>query len=254
MRLLFWLLLFIDLALFATQQLARPTQPRAPLPGVQAEVEPDRIRLVLPQEQAPGPDTASAPETVTPASAPAAVPAPVAPAVTKSIPHIAQPAAVAADQALVCMQWGDFSGPNLSRAEKGLSDAGLGKQLTRNIVERSNGYWVYLPPIASQAALNQRVAKLKADGISDYFVVQEAGKWHNAVSLGLFRFRDVAESHLAAMRAGPAPEARLDEYMTRAKLTQFGLRDLTAEQTKKVTLLAGRFTGSTLKTVPCTAP
>ena len=45
-------------------------------------------------------------------------------------------------------------------------------------------------------------AKNRPDrGVEDFFVIQDEGKWHYAISLGVFSSQDGANKHLDALRA-----------------------------------------------------
>ena len=68
----------------------------------------------------------------------------------------------------------------------------LGDNLTQRSVEHNHGYWVYIPPLKKRANVEKKIAQLKERGIKDYFVVQEKGKWLNAISLGVFRTQEAA--------------------------------------------------------------
>lgn len=66
-------------------------------------------------------------------------------------------------------------------------------------VQRSHGYWVYMPAVASrEAALNEARA-LSAKGIHDYYVVT-AGDSQNTISLGLFNDQSNAQNRLAQLQ------------------------------------------------------
>jgi hypothetical protein len=67
--------------------------------------------------------------------------------------------------------------------------------------EESAGWWVFIPPQGSRAAALKKAGELKALAVDDYFVVQDDGPYHWALSLGVFRSEEAAQSRLAALRA-----------------------------------------------------
>ncbi len=60
-------------------------------------------------------------------------------------------------------------------------------------------YWVYLPPLRSQAEARSVIANLKRKGITDVAVVG-SGEFKNAVSLGLFGSRENARERVALLQ------------------------------------------------------
>ncbi|MBI5918833.1 MAG: SPOR domain-containing protein [Nitrosomonadales bacterium] len=247
MRAVFWALLAINLVFFAVMQwggaLTEDSRESLELEAI----NPQKIKLVT------GVTAASA---AAPASSPAAssVAAPVAakPVATPSpVVAAARPPAPAAPH--VCLEWGDFSGDELVRASKSLAGMVSAEHLARRPVEHLEGYWVYVPPLHNQALTN-RVAQLKASGITDYFVVQDGGKWQGAISLGMFKTKTMAQTQLSQLKAGKGvADATVGEYMSRIEFVRFALKDLDAATAGKVGALPKQFAGSDVKTVQCKA-
>lgn len=73
----------------------------------------------------------------------------------------------------------------------------------------TRGYWVYLPALDSRDAALKSARQLNAAGVRDYYVVT-AGDHENTVSLGLFRDRDNAARRQSQIAALGFP-ARLEE-------------------------------------------
>jgi hypothetical protein len=68
---------------------------------------------------------------------------------------------------------------------------------TKSIVD--DGYWVFLPSLPSRSEAELAVEKLKAAGVSDYYLVRE-GESLNAVSLGIYDRREPAEARRRQVR------------------------------------------------------
>lgn len=66
-------------------------------------------------------------------------------------------------------------------------------------VDRSHGFWVYLPATATREAALDEARALAAKGINDYYVVT-AGDSQNTVSLGLFDDASNAQNRMAALK------------------------------------------------------
>lgn len=185
MRTLFLLLLFLNVAFFAWSRYVSPPDASAdPMPLVR-QIEPEKMKVVTPNEiPAPAPAPAPAPRAPTANAAPAAVPAatPVATTVAK------------------CMEWGSFTLADAPRAEKALEPLALGPRLAHRRTEETAGWWVFIPPQGTRAAAMRKAAELKALSIDEYFIVQEAGPYRWAVSLGVFRNEDAAQARLTTLR------------------------------------------------------
>jgi hypothetical protein len=154
-------------------------------------------------------------------------------------------------EAAACMEWGEFTGNDLARASAALSALKLGDKLTQRQVEHSSGYWVYIPPLKNQAEVDQKIAQFKEFGVEEYFVVQEAGKWRNAISLGIFKTGDAAQKFLENIAAKGVKSAKAGERAGMLSLTLFVLKNPDAELTEKMVALQKDYAGSELKAVAC---
>jgi len=154
-----------------------------------------------------------------------------------------------------CMEWGEFSGTDLTRATAALSALQLGDKLSQRQVEYAIGYWVYIPPQKDKAAVNQKVAQLKARGIDEYFVVPDAGPWLNAISLGVFRTQEAAQHFLDELRQTKGVRsAQVGERASKLKTTVFVLNGLDARAAAGIAEIQKDFAGSELKDVTCANP
>lgn len=168
-----------------------------------------------------------------------------------AIPEPASAPVVAKPVNTVCMEWGDFSGAGFERASKALAGLQLENKLSQRQVEHTIGYWVYVPPLKGKAAVNQKIAQLKARGIEEYFVVQDAGPWLNAISLGVFRTQEAAQNFLNELRAKEVGSAQVGERASKLKATIFVLNELDDATVVKLTAMQKDFAGSELKSVSC---
>ena len=171
--------------------------------------------------------------------------APVAAALPVSAP-ISAPAAEGA-----CFEWGGFSGTDIDLVTKALKKLNLGDRLSQHDIDRPLGYWVYIPPVNSKAAVAQKVAQLKALGVTDYFVVQDAGEWLNSISLGVFKTREAAQSFLDGLREKGIHSARVGEKSSKNPVVMFVMNGLDKEMSDKLNTLQKDFSDSELKRVSC---
>ena len=165
--------------------------------------------------------------------------------VVVSAPVAAQPVASA------CMEWGEISDGERQRAAAALSALKLGNKFTQRQVEHVSGYWVYLPPPKNVAEVEQKVAEIKEFGLAEYFVVQDEGKWHNAISLGVFKTVEAAHKFRDSVKAKGLQAAKAGERMSKRLFTVFVLKDPDAAVTAKMAALQKDFPGSEIKAAAC---
>jgi hypothetical protein len=262
MRNLFWILLLANVILFAVMQRGgfgwgeQAVQPQPELNG-------DMIRL-LPATQAPParPSHASPAQVpvVAPVSAPVPVKAPVPVVAQPEKVHTSSPSSRSANMTasegsgpgkLVCLEWGEFSGSDLTRATAALSGLQLAEKISKRQIERDIGYWVYIPPLKNKAAVSRKIGELKKLGVKEYFVVQVSGQWMNAISLGVFKTRDAAQNFLHELQTKGVHSAKVGERASKLKSTIFILNRIDAGTEAKLKAMQNDFAGSELTNVPC---
>ena len=255
MRNLFWILLLGNVILFTVMQRDGFGWGEQ---GVQAQpnLHGEMIRLIpapqnAPAKTLPAPVAVSAPVPVAvspapvPASSPSQYPSNLQLSLNMAAPAAAKPGTP------VCLEWGDFSGPDLTRATAALSALQLADKLSQRQIERDIGYWVYIPPLRNKAAVHRKIAELKALGVREYFVVQISGHWLNAISLGMFKTRDAAQNFLHDLNTKGVRTARVGERASKLKATLFMLNGVDAATEVKLTAMQKDFAGSELNNVPC---
>lgn len=161
MRALFLTLLLANLLLAAYGS----RQERQPSPNevyLQQQISPERIRLLTPEEA----ERLSA-----------------APRKTSST---------------ACHEWGAFAVADVPKAIEAIEALGVKTQQRRQ--EDVARWWVMLPPLATRAAANARVAELKNLGVEDVGLIDDdAAGFRNGISLGLFRSEDGAKTRVEAL-------------------------------------------------------
>lgn len=100
-----------------------------------------------------------------------------------------------------CLEWGSFSPADELRAEQALQSLALGDRISQRRQDDTGSWWVYLPPQGSKANGDKKLGELKKLGVEDFFMIQDEGKWHYAISLGVFSSQDAANKRLEALRA-----------------------------------------------------
>jgi hypothetical protein len=218
------------MAFFAWSRYLSPADAVADPAPLGRQIEPDKLRIVGPGE---APSAALKPGTpnVLAASAPGA-----------AIP------------AGACMEWGSFTLADTPRAEKALEPLALGARLAQRRTEETAGWWVFIAPQAAgpngrQAAL-KKAAELKALKVDDYFVVADEGPLRWAISLGVFRSEDAAQSRLAALRDQGVRSAQMGPRETVVPKIWLQVKGIDPALELKLKEIARQVDGSELR--PCT--
>jgi hypothetical protein len=232
-------LLLVNMLLFAVMQWGGALTVDTDIPVVEAEFNADKIKLLS--------DVPAAP-TVAMASEVA-----VASAAKTSEPALLQSSNTnSASKAIrQCGEWGEFSGSGLAQVQTELAALSLSEKLTQNTIEHDSGFWVFLPPMKKRTDVQRKIEQLKQLGINDYFVVQDAGIWMNAISLGVFRTEKAAQKYLVSMQEKGVHSAKVGERKSKLKFTQFFFKDLDAVTADKIRNLQKDFPDNELKITDC---
>lgn len=168
------------------------------------------------------------PEKIKLLSAPAPAPAPVA-----------------------CLEWRNFSGADLQRAEAAIAKLQLGDKLSQHVAGEVSAYWVHIPPLKTKHDATKKIDELKRLGINSYFLIQDDSKWHNAVSMGIFRSEETARKFLAELSSKGVRSAAIGERSL--KQTTFVIHEPAEDIIEKMLNLKQEFPGSELKATGCEA-
>lgn len=240
-RLLFFVLLLVNaIAFMLLEGWLGSSAPRGEPERLTNQLRPGQIVLGEPpeapaaeQDQAPLSDPAAI-EAAAPANAPAdAATSPPEPAHKAAAPAL--PAA--------CVRFAGLSGDQASdmierarRASKALTidDARAGTP---------NGWWVYVPPQGSRDAADGKVAELRALGVKDLYILQDAGPNQYAVSLGVFKTETSARQMLGRLQAQGVRSARVSQRNSETHRIEIsGPGDVVSDLASE---LGGRYPGAT---------
>ena len=111
----------------------------------------------------------------------------------------ASTAAPVANEATACYEWGIFEPAKLNDVVTVVNALSIKHQVVQQSSQEAVRYWVYKPPLPSDAAAQEKADELKTLGIEDFFVVQEP-KWRNAISFGVFRDEQLATNLVNDLR------------------------------------------------------
>lgn len=173
--------------------------PRGEPERITNQLHPERIRMIGEPAASRTPAQAPAP----PSEPTAALPTPIvaeadtpADAVAPTPVPAPAPAPVADT---ICVYWSGLNASDADRLTALLVAAGTDPR--QSSVEATSSWWVRIPPQGSREAAERRVRELRAQGVTDLFIVQDPGPNQFAISLGLFKTEASSNQHLAQLRA-----------------------------------------------------
>lgn len=107
-----------------------------------------------------------------------------------------------------CFEWGPIESDKLAPIRKSIGALAL-KGWVREQAQAGTRWWVYLPPLASEAQANERVSALKSTGVIDVFVIRNDPLLNNGISLGVFNEEAAAKTHAAELARKGVSDARI---------------------------------------------
>lgn len=164
---------------------------------------------------------------------------------------VAAPAATEYAAPSACIEWGILAGPEVTRAEAALARLDLPQTLVQRAVTDAGGYWVYIPPLKTKGELDKSMEELKSLGFPDFFVVQDATQWRNAISLGIFKSEDTARTFLEALRAKGVRSAVAERREKFLKQIAYYVREPTEATIARLAEMQREFPGTQIKAVTC---
>ena len=129
--------------------------------------------------------------------------------------------AKAAALANVCLEWGPFGENDRARALADIDSLALGRLLSQRRVENPTAYWVFLPPFATKAAADKRALELKAAGQKDVIRRRRrcASAWRSRSALSAredaanAQLAELAKQGVTGARAGPRQQVVLQSMI-----------------------------------------
>ncbi|HSY29076.1 MAG TPA: SPOR domain-containing protein [Burkholderiaceae bacterium] len=135
-------------------------------------------------------------------------------------PVLAKPAAS------VCKEVGNFDSAGARRFETLLLPMALGDKLSHRDIEEVANNIVYIPSQGSKEGADKKAAELRHLGVTDFYIIQDAGELHWGISLGVFKTEDSARALLSALNQKGVHSARLGSHSVAATKVVFQLRNL----------------------------
>jgi hypothetical protein len=110
---------------------------------------------------------------------------------------------------LACIEIGDFDAAAAKRFETALAPLALGARLVRHEVQDAARNIVYIPSQGSKDGADRKATELRHLGVTEFYIMQDAGEFRWAISLGVFKTEEAARAQLAALGQKGVHSARL---------------------------------------------
>ncbi|MFC4160163.1 SPOR domain-containing protein [Chitinimonas lacunae] len=228
MKWLFALLVLANIVAYAYIRLAEPPKP---VDWHGREIKADQMKLVSGAQ----PEAAEAPNRIDQA---ASMPA-------------SKPATPANGGALACYRWSGIAPNTLSRAKNRLAALKLGGDTQIQAPDGPVRFWVYIPPRPDRADAVRKAEELKGLGVEDFYVVNDNGKWQNAVSLGIYSSEEAGQRRLDDLKNRGVKSAIMRERGDGVHTATIFVRGIPAERGAELGRLPNAFKGSELAEVKC---
>ncbi len=150
----------------------------------------------------------------------------------------------------VCVEWGPFADADRTRAMSEIEPLALGRLVSQKKVEIESGYWVNMGPFTTRAAAESRIAELRRQGAKD-LAVADAPKGQFAVSFGNFASEAAALAHTEELARIGIKLAKVERRNQPFSQTIVVVRDPQQSVMVRLRELQPQFPGSELRTAPC---
>ncbi len=158
-----------------------------------------------------------------------------------------------ANSPAACMEWGAFAGAAVARADAAMAELGLPASQFKRVTVDASGYWVYIPPLKSRNEAEKSARALKELGVTEYSVVQEKTEWRNAISLGIFRTDEAAQSFLKSLQRRGVTDAIAEKRENFLRQVVFYVREPSEATVAKLAAIRAQLPASEVRAVPCPA-
>jgi len=159
------------------------------------------------------------------------------------------PAKVAA-LADVCVEWGPLSDVDRTRALADLEPLALGRLVSQKRVDFESGYWVSMGPFATRAAAESRIGDLRKQGVKE-LALADAPKGQFAVSFGTFYSESAATAYTEELARLGINLAKVERRQQPIAQTVVVVRDPQQSVMARLRELSAQYPGSDLRTTAC---
>ena len=148
---------------------------------------------------------------------------------------------------IACTEIGNFATSEARRFEREVAPLALGERQTQAevAVQEISSHMVMIPPLGSKEAADKKAAELKAQGVSNYFIMNDSSPTKWAISLGVFKSEAAAQTLMAALKKQGVTGAKVAGRSSAGTKLVYRFRDIDAETKGKLEAAAAKFTADT---------
>jgi hypothetical protein len=151
-----------------------------------------------------------------------------------------------------CYKWGNFTKTNLPAAQVVLVRLGLQSDVKQEALSQvDKRFWVYYPPLKTADLARTKAEELKALGVNELFIVQDS-QWRNAISFGLFQDEQLAINLLLELQAKGVKGATKTLHNPGKSLTSLLIKAVSADVAAELQKIKPEFVGTELAQAACT--
>lgn len=162
-------------------------------------------------------------------------------------PQPLAPPPAPASALIACTEIGAFASADGRRFERQTAPLELGERQSQQEVaaQEISSHMVMIPPLGSKEAADKKAAELKAQGVSNYFIMNDSTPTKWAISLGVFKSESAAQTLMAALKKQGVTGARIAGRSTPATRLVYRFRDIDADTRAKLAAMADKFSADT---------
>lgn len=233
LKFVFWALLGANGVLLAYGQglLGQPADAAREPARLKNQLAPERIQQLTPvQARQAAASVESAPQAEVVAPLPAPTPAPAPAPVTRDL--------------VACVQAGPFSTADARRFEARVARLGLAPRQSRIEIpfQEVTSRLVYLPPNGGREGAQRRVAELKEQGVTNFFIMQnDTSPLRYAISLGVFKSDGAAQKLVAELQRQGVRGVRILPRGPQVMRAAYQYRQIDAAERERLTDIVGNY-------------
>jgi hypothetical protein len=144
---------------------------------------------------------------------------------------------------VACTEVGPFNLPDGRRFEAQVAPLNLREHMARDTVTvpEVSSHMVYIPSLGSREAAERRAQELQAQGVTNYFILNESSPLRWSISLGVFKSEQAAQTLLAALQKQGVEGVRVHPRQVQASRTLYRFRDIEPAARARLDSIVARF-------------
>ena len=142
-----------------------------------------------------------------------------------------------------CTEVGPFNLPDGRRFEALAAPLNLRSHMARDTVTvpEVSSHMVFIPSLGSREGAERRAQELQAQGVTNYFIMNESSSMRWAISLGVFKSEQAAQTLLSALQKQGVEGVRVQPRQVQASRTVYRFRDIEPAARARLDAIIARF-------------